>query len=109
MWVQIPLSSTMKIKNNIIKDFNKRKLYNSFEYPNLFIKTLINNKILKIKQKTTLNNLLHTSFNYNTKPRNLCIFSNRTRGNFIKYKINRTHFKNLINDAKLPGVKNASW
>ena len=99
----------MKIKNPIIKDFYKRQKFLQKENLTTIVKLIINNNILPIKLKNKININLNEYSNFSTKFKNICIFSNRTRGNITQYKLNRTQFKNLINETKLSGLKNSSW
>ena len=109
MWVQVPLSLLMKIKNNLKLDFKKRLNYVKFELPINLIKLITNNKILNNNIRNKKGIILNNCINYTTKIRKACVFTGRMRGNITNYKLNRTQLKLLINDAKIDGLKNSSW
>ena len=57
MWVQVPLSLTMKIKNNLKLDYKKRNLYTNLELPINLLKIITNNKILNNNIRNEKENL----------------------------------------------------
>lgn len=109
MWVQVPLSLTMKIKNNLKLDYKKRNLYTNLELPINLLKIITNNKILNNNIRNEKGLTLNTSLNYTTKIRKICLFTSRMRGNITNLKMNRTVMKQYIKNAKLNGFKSASW
>lgn len=90
-------------------DLSKRKIFKKLEIPINILKLIGNNKILKLNIRNNYGQILKNYTNNNTKTRKFCIFTGRTKGNITKYKINRTQFKQFINEGKIAGIKNASW
>lgn len=110
MWVQVPLSLIrMKIKNKILLDVLKRNIYNKTELATLIIKLISTNQILNFNLRNQYAQSFINWLVYSNKFKKTCIFTSRMRGNITMYKINRTKFKNLINNNYISGIKNASW
>lgn len=99
----------MKLKNKLKLDLLKRSNLNKFEQFTNLIKLISHNNILNKQVRNNKGTILSNALNYNTKVKKTCLFTGRMRGNVTYYKMNRTQFKLLINNASINGIKLASW
>ena len=94
-----------------VKDKNKRFFFALAEKKKLILKYLLNNLNLSqtIRENAYNEYLGLGSRTTITKIHNRCIFTNRARGNFRKFKLSRIFFKKYALEGKLMGIKKASW
>jgi small subunit ribosomal protein S14 len=96
-----------KIKKNI----NQRYLFKTFEKKRLVLKILINNLLLKKKQRIKAQQHLFF-FPKNSslsRIKNLCILTGRTRSIYRFFKISRLQFRKLASKGVLTGISKYSW
>ncbi len=97
--------------NFIEKDYVKRQLVAKNELKRLQYKSIIKNqkltKEIRYKYINKLNKLNKNSSE--TKIRNRCILTGRSRGVYKMFKLSRIKFRELASQGMLPGVQKASW
>ncbi len=97
--------------NFIQKDYFKRQLVAKNELKRLEYKSIIKNQkiIQKVRYKyiNKLNKLNKNSSQ--TKIRNRCILTGRSRGVYKMFRLSRIKFRELASQGMLPGVQKASW
>jgi len=87
------------------KDKKIRKLFKKNEYKSLIYKSLVFNINLPLNIRENIFNIL-LLFKKQNKIllHNRCVYSNRPRFVFTKYKISRLVFKRLVTAKKIMGV-----
>ena len=92
----------VQVSSSLLRRYKFKKL----ECDNLIEKVLVNNNILKNREKYIVNERdLNSKI---SRIRNACIFTNRKRGLIKKYKISRMLFKKQSSKGYLYGLKKRS-
>lgn len=93
-----------------IKDQYKRKLFQKFEIKKLLSKSLLYDLQLSYNLRGVVFDIVKKySVTSKVIHRNRCIFSNKARSIFIRYKLSRLSFKRLVVVGKITGVRRISW
>lgn len=97
----------MKKKSYIQQRYSFKKN----EKKRLVLKTIINNLRIKknLRWKAQQLNLSNTNINSKCRIKNICIFTNRTRGIYRLFKISRIKLKEYISNGLIPGFQKYSW
>lgn len=92
------------------KDKRNRKILKKIEYKRLILKALSYHIDLPIFLREHIFSLL-VFFRNNSfvHIRNRCVFSNKPRYIFTKYKVSRMAFKRLLVLNRVPGLYKSSW
>lgn len=92
----------------ILKDYNKRVLFDKKYTKSLVNKTILNNFFYK---KNVYYSILFFAFSYihYTKIKNFCVLSYRRRGIFNHFKLTRMMFKYYALNKQLNGLMKSSW
>lgn len=92
------------------KDKKIRKLYKKNEYKSLIYKSIVSNIYIPINVREHIFNIL-LKYKKNNKIliHNRCVYSNRARSIFTKYKVSRLVFKRLVLLGKIMGVYKKTW
>lgn len=98
------------MKTLFIKDRNRRYFYSVLEKKLIILKNIVNNLNLDFDVRTLAYNEIVNLIKTNsiTKIRNRCIFSNRARAVYRRFKLSRIFFKKYALQGDLVGVKKAS-
>lgn len=92
------------------KDKKNRLILKKLEYKRLVLKALCHNIDLPLFLREYIFSLL---FYFRKKSfvhlRNRCVFSNKPRYIFTKYKVSRMAFKRLLILKRIPGLYKSSW
>ena len=109
----IPITSIFNkiMKVLYIKDKNRRNLFLKLEKKQLILNYIINNVKLSKDSRYMAYTLLRNISNISTitKIRNRCVFTNRARAVYRKFKLSRIFLKKYALDGSLIGIKKASW
>lgn len=99
------------MKTLFIKDRNRRYFYSVLEKKIIILKNIVNNLKLDLSIRTLAYNemVLLIKTNSITKIRNRCVYTNRARSVYRKFKLSRIFFKKYALQGDLVGVKKASW
>jgi ribosomal protein S14 len=105
----IPLLA-LSMKKLYLKDRNRRLCYFTQEKKYIILKYILNNLVLnKEVREFAYNEILNQcDFNSKTKIRNRCVFSNRSRSVYRKFKMSRIFFKTYALQGFLVGIKKSS-
>ena len=95
----------------LIKDKKKRKIVNKNELKRLVLKSIsynlnLSENIREFSWKNLNNMSKNSSF---IRVKNRCVFTNRSRFIFNKYKVSRITFKHLISLCEINGVYRKNW
>ena len=98
------------MKTLFIKDKNRRYKYLIIEKKILILKYIIQNLNLSdLIRNFAYNELVNLmKKNSSTKIKNRCVFSNRSRAIFRKFKVSRIFFKKYALQGDIVGVQKAS-
>jgi ribosomal protein S14 len=92
-----------------IKDQFKRELFYKFEIKKLLSKSMLQDLQLSYDLRGIIFNIIKRySVSSKVIQRNRCIFSNKARSVFIRYKLSRLSFKRLVVVGKITGVRRIS-
>lgn len=98
-------------QKTLIKDKLKRNQFFFLEKKKILLKNMLNNmsfdpKFRNIIYKKYKNLCIITSI---TKIHNRCIFTNRSKAVYKKFKLSRIFFKEYALESTLMGIRKASW
>jgi ribosomal protein S14 len=98
------------MKKLYLKDKNRRYAYLILEKKKLILNSIIHNLNLdKNIRNFAYNELINlVTFNSITKINNRCVFTNRSRAIYRKFKMSRIFFKKYALQGDLVGVQKAS-
>ena len=101
----------MAKQSSIQKNLNRKKIVAKFENKRKQLKKQIMQKDLtmedRFKLQTKLNDLPRDSSN--TRVRNRCELTGRTRGVYRKFGLSRIKIRELTMSGNLPGMVKSSW
>lgn len=89
-----------------VKDSKTRKIVNNFELKKVLLKSFLKNREISLKLKEHVFLILKKFPNKSSKCKvnNRCVFSNRSKSVFKRYKLSRIFLKKLTSEIKLFGV-----
>lgn len=79
------------------------------EYLHIFHKKILKTEKIKTIYKIKLYKKQYVSTIFITQFKNICILSNRARGNLKKFRVSRIFFKNLASKGFFFGIKKSIW
>jgi len=93
------------------KDNTRREIFCHFEVEHIILNYIINNlKFSKDIRELAFDQFKRIFIKYSVvKIKNRCLFSNRSRSVYKKFKLSRIFLKNFALQGLLIGVKKASW
>ena len=93
------------------KDKNRRNIFSLLEKKKIILNHIINNLTLSLNTRNYAYIQLHniSQLSTFTKIKNRCVFSNRSRAIYRKFKLSRIFFKKYALQGLIMGVKKASW
>ena len=97
--------------NFTTKDFTKRQLIYKYMLKRIQYKSIIKNQTVNKEIRYKYINMLNT-LNRNsceTRYKNRCVLTGRSRAVFKLFKLSRIKFRELASQGMLPGVTKASW
>ena len=93
------------------KDKNRRNIFSLLEKKKIVLNHIINNLNFPLNIRNYAYLQLHdiSKISTLTKIKNRCIFSNRSRAIYRKFKLSRIFLKKYALQGLIMGVKKASW